>query len=359
MRTRIVLCASIVFCLASILEAQDNNWIPSSPSKKLWSDTGNWSLTVLPTTAHKAKFTSQSECVVDFDGAECHQLDLGGGPLRVIGEGVLTVNDWFIAGYGAGDVGSIEVYDGGVLNCMQRLYIGRLGEGSLTVYEDGTVNMLGQNLHVAQNAAGTGVVTLEGGSINILEGTDAHGLRNTGNNATVNFKGGIMRLRDTTANQDYLNTAVNDGVIIAYDGIGEIVIDPNEKPGFLSIRGVHPLKPFPSDDGLIPTGNVELSWTLSEPLVAGQPVSVDVYFTDNYDALAQFTDPASIQVVNNKNVTSVVVQTQAKTRYYWAIDTYFGGADDPVIGPIFSFISDNPPPVVNAGPDLVTWLGED
>jgi len=357
-----MLCISIVFCLAGILEAQVNDWVPPSPSKKLWSDADNWGLLEVPTDAHKAKFQGVSECVIDFDGAVAKNVDLGGGPLRIFGDGVLTVYDWVILGYGDNDTGDdagrLEVFDGGVLNCMQRLYIGREGEGYLTVYEGGTVNLFDQNLHVGQTAKGTGVVTLEGGTINLLEETDAQGLRNTGN-ASVNFRGGLMTLRDTTANQNYLDTAINEGVVIAYDGLGEVVIDPNEKPGFLSIRGVHPLKPFPSDDGLAKQGDVELSWTLPDPCVAGQPVHVDVYFTDDYDALAQFTDPASIQVVNNQSVTSVVVQTQAKTRYYWAVDTYVGSADDPVLGPIFSFISDNPVPVVDAGNDLVTWLGED
>ena len=347
-----------------MLEAQNNDWIPL-PGKKLWSDTDNWGLSVLPTNVHKAKFQGPSECIVDFPGAECRQLDVGGGPLRIFGEGVLTVYDWSIVGYGDTDVGDdagrLEVYNGGVLNCMQRLYIGRQGEGSLTVYEDGTVNMLGQNLHVAQTTVDTsvGVVTLEGGTINILEGTDAQGLRNTGNNATVNFKGGLMNLRGTSQNQAYIETAVADSIIIAYDGVGEVVITTDESTGIISIRGVHPLKPSPSDDGLSSPGDVELSWTLPDPLVADQPVTVDVYFTDDLTALSQFTDPTAIQVVNNQSVTSVVVQTQAKTRYYWAIDTYVGGADDPVIGPIFSFIPDNPVPVVDAGDDLVTWLGED
>jgi len=364
MRIKIVLCAGIVFCLAGILQAQDNDWIPL-PGKKLWSDPGNWSLTVLPTAANKAKFQGISECLVDFDGAVCNQLDLGGGPLRIFGEGVLTVNDWCILGYGDNDIGDdagrLEVYNGGVLNCMQRLYVGRQGEGYLTVYEDGTVNILGQHLHVAQTTLDTslGVVTLEGGSINILEGSDSHGLRNTGSNATVNFKGGLMRLRNTSANQTYLDTAINNGVIIAYDGVGEVVVTTDEEAGIISIIGVHPLKPSPSDDGLASPGDVELSWTLPDPLVAGQPVSVDVYFTDDLTALSQFTDPASIQVVNNQNVTSIVVQTQAKTRYYWAIDAYVGGPEDPVVGPIFSFFADNPVPVVDAGEDLVTWLGED
>jgi len=73
-------------------------------------------------------------------------------------------------------------------------------------------------------------------------------------------------------------------------------------------------------------------------------------------ALQQFTDPAAMQVVNKQNVTSVVVQTQAKTRYYWAVDTYIGSAQDPVFGPIFSFLADNLTPVVDTGDDVVTWL---
>jgi hypothetical protein len=363
MRMRIMLCAGIVFCLAGMLEAQDTNWVPA-PGKKLWSDADNWSNGV-PTSAGKAKFTTPDECLLDFDGAEAKNVDLGGGPLRIYGDGVLTVYDWFILGYSADDIGDnaghLEVYNGGVLNCMQRLYVGREGEGYLTVWEDGTVNVLGQHLNVAQTTLDTslGVVTLEGGSINILEGTDSQGLRNTGSNATVNFKGGLMRLRNTAANQTYLDTAVNNGVIIAYDGVGEVVVTTDEETGIISIRGVHPLKPSPSDDGLASPGAVELNWTLPDPLVAGEPVPVNVYFTDDLNALQQFTDPAAIQVVNKQAVTSIVVQAQPKTRYYWAVDAYVGGADDPVLGPIFSFYADNPAPVVDAGIDLVTWLGED
>jgi hypothetical protein len=69
-----------------------------------------------------------------------------------------------------------------------------------------------------------------------------------------------------------------------------------------------------------------------------------------------FTDPAAMRVVNQQAVTSILVQTKAKTRYYWAIDTYVGDPGDPVIGPVFSFVADNQAPRVNAGADVVTWL---
>jgi hypothetical protein len=84
-----------------------------------------------------------------------------------------------------------------------------------------------------------------------------------------------------------------------------------------------------------------------------------VYFTDDYNALWEFTDPEAIRVVGQQSVTSVGVQAQPKTRYYWAVDTYLGGADpnnNPVLGPIFSFLADNLPPEVEAGANAVTWL---
>jgi hypothetical protein len=313
----------------------------------------------VPTSGDKAQFNQPADCIVDYDGAVSNQIDLAGGPIKIVNGGVLTHYNWFIAGYGAGDVGEIagrlEVHDGGVLNSMQRFFVGREGEGHVTVYEGGTINILGQNLHVAQKAGGTGSITMEGGTINILEGSDAHGLRHTGN-AIINFRGGTINLRDTTQNQDYLAGVIGDGTMKAYDGVGEVIVDPNETPGTLTVRGLHPLKPVPSDDGAVSAGTVELSWTLPDPFVPGGPVTVDVYFTDNLQALQQFTDPAAIQVVNKQNVTSVVVQTQPKVRYYWAVDAYIGDPNDPIYGPIFSFVADNLPPVVDAGNDVVTWL---
>ena len=50
------------------------------------------------------------------------------------------------------------------------------------------------------------------------------------------------------------------------------------------------------------------------------------------------------------------MQAQPKTQYYWAVDTYVGDPNDPIIGSIFSFTADRMPPTVDVGADLVTWL---
>ncbi|MHC4728086.1 MAG: hypothetical protein ACYS17_12755, partial [Planctomycetota bacterium] len=363
MRTQILLCVAIVFCMAGVTAAQTStNW--AAPKSGLWSEASNWAGSTMPSASIKAFFNGESECIVDYAEAETWQIDLAGGPLKVIDGGILTIIDWFILGYQEGDVGDgagiLEVYDGGVVNSMVRLYVGFRGEGFLRIYEGGTVNIHTQLFGVGQQPGGNGVVELEGGTLNLLEATGPESLHLDLDTAehSIDFRGGAMILPNTTQNIDHINWAIGAGVIKAYGGVGEVVISPADTSGMIEVRGVHPFQPSPTDDGLSSSGQVELSWTLPDPVVSGQPVSVDVYFTDDLEALKQFTDPEAMKVVNSQNVTSVVVQTQPKTRYYWAIDSYIGSDTDPVYGPIFSFVVDNMPPKVDAGTDVVTWLAD-
>ena len=132
----------------------------------------------MPSASIKAFLNGESECIVDFAEAETWQIDLAGGPLKIVDGGVLTVIDWLILGYQAGDVddgaGVLEVYDGGVLDSMVRLYIGYRGEGYLRIYEGGTVNVHSQTFGVGQQPGGNGVVELEGGILNLLGSTGLH-----------------------------------------------------------------------------------------------------------------------------------------------------------------------------------------
>jgi hypothetical protein len=87
---------------------------------------------------------------------------------------------------------------------------------------------------------------------------------------------------------------------------------------------------------------------------------VDVYFTDDYDALYNFTDPAAIQIVNHQNdVSSIGVSTVKGTRYYWEVDVDRNGdgvLSDDEYGVIFSFVADNAPPMVSTDGKIDTVL---
>ncbi len=195
-------------------------------------------------------------------------------------------------------------------------------------------------------------VNLKGGTISaniflMREKDDAVG--------TMDVGGGMLTIDgdETSLVQGY----IDNGWITFYDGDGTPHFDYDvTNPGLTTLTAVHMLNPDPANRVIVTPGAVELSWTLPDPCVPGQPVSVDVYFADDYDALWNFTDPEAIKVVSNQNATSVVLQTQTKTRYFWAVDTYIGSDNDPILGPIFSFLADNAPPSVNASPDISTFL---
>jgi len=293
------------------------------------------------------------------DGAGC---DRDGTKLEIT-DGMTALCKGFMLGmYGATNEAEIS---GGTLTCNW-LNVGRAnqngGNGYLKV-TGGEINISGNlmipnqfDTCVDPNRIGVAHLDLFGGTIscsNITIGN--HQVGKNGGVGSMDITAGTLIVNGDNASK--VQGYIDEGWITTYGGNGTLHLDYDvTNEGQTTMKAVHMLNPNPADGGLASAGDVELSWTLPDPCVPGQPVPVDVYFTDDLQALKMFTDPAAIQVVSKQNVTSVVVQTQPKARYYWAVDTYVGSAEDPVFGPIFSFVADNVPPKVDAGKDLVTWL---
>jgi len=356
MKNRIALCLSVCLCLGGGLRA-DTRW--TGARSNLWSDPANWTNGV-PNADQKAQFANASapECILDIAGAQARQLAVGdnsGGRLRLVA-GNLTVMDWSIIGYAQANTGEQAghlVVEGGVLNCQARLYIGFQGEGNLTVDKDGVVNVYNQASGIGQEKTGNGNLYLKGGTMNLWAGGSSLNLY-TGK-AHIDFSGGTLTLTNTAQNRDNLNRAIADRLITAYDGTGKVIVDTAGTPGRIVVTGLHSLLPLPADGSNVSAGAVELKWLLPDPCQPGKPVLADVYFGTDPD----FPLGGSVltpQIVKQKSVSSTIVQTKPKTRYYWAVDLYFGNAQDPVFGPIFSFVADNLVPVVNVGDDVVAWL---
>jgi len=309
----------------------DVKWNDST-GDHLWGTPENWATGAVPTTA---------------DGYV--RIFMVPGP-TIIANDVAVVSGIHLGNDNSGEAGALTV-DGGSLTLDGGSFnLGYKGSGTLNM-TDGTITITNV-LKIARDPTAIGHVNLDGGIIST-------------NNFIMRDKAGSVGTMDVRAgtliiNGDRLSLVqgyIDNGWITAYDGDGTLNLDYNvTNEGKTTLKAIHNLRPYPADGGLASPGELELSWTLPDPCVPGQPVPVDVYFTDDLESLEYFTDPAAIQVVNKQNVTSVVVQTQPKTRYYWAVDTYIGSAQDPVFGPIFSFVADNLPPVVDAGADVVTWL---
>ncbi len=348
MYTKLNYLISLVLILSLVghVQAATSNWTDGDPNDHLWSSPDNWD--EYPSTiGHWVKIVNgEAGATLASEGAICQKMHVGGD---------LT----------------FTVMDGATLTMPQDLVVGRGGAGTFNMM-GGTIN-IGRDFEFGFND--TANVNMTGGTIIVTRDLE---LPKTGNEqtghldlhggtlivnrnllitdgGTMDIKNGILILDDDVVS--VVQGFLDNGWITAYSGDGSIQMDYDvTNEGQTTVKAIHKLNPNPVDGSTVAAGQMELSWTLPDPCVPNQPVNVDVYFTDDWEALYSFTDPDSIRVVNNENVTSVVVQTQLYTQYYWAVDTYVGGGNDPILGPIFSFLAENIPPKVNVGDDLTTWL---
>jgi hypothetical protein len=253
--------------------------------------------------------------------------------------GTLTL-DWSHIGEDDGGYGTVNM-NSGTITTGDGLTVGDWGSGTLNM-TGGTIRVGETFIIAGASPTATGHVNLDGGTItagNLVMRDDEGAV------GTMDVRAGTLIINGDAVSvvQGYIDNVW----ITGYDGQGTLNLDYDvTNEGKTTLTATPLLNPNPSDG-------------VPDPCVPGEAVQVDVYFTDDWAALYSFTDPAAIQVVSMQNVTSVVVQTQPKTQYYWAVDTYLGGNDpnnNPAFGPIFSFVADNLPPEVDAGSDVVTWL---
>ena len=325
-------------------------WSDGGPDH-LWSTIANWRSTAIPTNLDSVSIDDPEDTHCEIrDGitAECETLRVGNGSVATnldISGGSLTAAGAYVGVDNSSGHGIVNISGG--LFSTGSLQVGWRGIG--------TINMTGGIIELSDNLVvpglnGSGVVNLNGGTINASE------LRLTSDLGLLDITKGTLILDGNDL--EIVQTNIDNGRLTAYEGQGEVNVDYDvTNAGKTTLTATPLLKPNPIDGGSLSPGQVELGWTLPDPILPGVPVSVDVYFTDDLEALVQFTDPDAIRVISKQGVSSVFVQTQPKTLYYWAVDVYYSPDIPPVYGPTFTFFTDNQPPVVQFEKDLVTtWL---
>jgi len=332
--------------LTGTASAAQDRW--TGAISQLWSNPGNWTLGAVPGAADKAQVVDGGFCILDSDAGTIRNVSIeggGAGHLRLVDGAKLAVSDWSIIGYaGAPETPHLLEVFGGVYNANMRMFVGFQGRGMLVVDYAGVVNLNAQEFGIGEDSGGDGRVEVRGGSLNLLS-TSAQPLRfraGANSKASMDFSGGVMTETFSQARANTINTNITNGAITAYGGVGTVVVET--VGANLLVKGMHPLNPVPADGDSVLAGNLTLSWTVA----AGTPV--DVWFGTS----AEFA--ATDQVVKKQVVTSVTVKVERKKRYFWAVDTYAAGAQDPDYGPIFDFYVDNLAPKVDAGADVPTWL---
>ena len=350
MCTRLIKLISfvLVLSLAGNVQAKDTQFRNADPGDSLWSTPGNWD-NGLPIVGDWAKIRGGAPgATIANDVGEVLKIAIGydeGSALTVVDGGSLTTDQDVVVGRNSD--GTLNMM-GGTIDCRRDLELGYNNPAVLNM-TGGTI-IVGRDVELPKSGNGqTTHVDLHGGTLIVNDDLLM------GDGGTMDITAGTLIIDANVVStvQGY----IDNGWITAYGGNGTAHVDYDvTNPGQTTVYAIHKLNPNPVNGSIVAAGEVELSWTLPDPCTPGQPVPVDVYFTHDLDKLMQFTDPASMQVVSQSNVTSVAVQTVPKTRYYWAVDTYIGDPNDPIFGPIFSFLAGNVPPKVDAGADAVSWV---
>lgn len=335
MKTRMIFLIGsvLVLSLLSPVQAQDATWTDAIEDH-LWSTPDNWS--EFPTDAHWAKIRNGLPGpTIDFEGAVARRVHVGyaeGGALTVDGGTLVIGADDLLLGKNDGD---------GVLNMIS---------GSIDVARDfevgggnpGTVNMtggmitVGDDLMIPEVAGTEAIVNLNGGTISLS------GDLTMGESGILDITAGTLIIdgNAVSAVQGYIDS----GWITPYEANGTLVLDYDPNEDRTSLQAIHKFKPVPADGSLTAPGTQALEWTVDEG------TTVDVWFGTQED-LSDFD-----KIVDQKTATTVNITTVAKQRYFWAVDTYAPGVEEPNFGPIFSFLADNAAPEVDAGDDAVAWL---
>jgi hypothetical protein len=267
--------------------------------------------------------------------------DVNNGPLVWSGSPDANAQYVKVGGTSGGSVfGTLKIQDGGRLDVAQYMYVGwdsssvRSGELYMT---GGTLNLgyvtpASGNLTVAARYTGTwGIVRMYGGVINVpatflianesgttgkvylYGGTiNAHVFGIGAGSASMDITAGKLVV-DGNVVAD-IDDLVTGGVITAYDGDGDVIVDYNSVSGKTTVTGylATPEAKNPSPiDGATGVGLDEtLSWT------AGQgATSHDVYFGT--------ANPPPF-IGNQPETTFDPGTLDASTTYYWQIDEVSG-----------------------------------
>lgn len=353
MSKKLVCLFSLILTLVPVgkVRAATRTWDDGGPDS-LWSTAQNWSANTPPTSNDMAKIGSLPGPTVANNGAVADTIPVADGSstaaLTVAG-GTLTTTRWLILGYGEGSNGTVNM-ESGAINVGTHLYVGFDGSGTLNM-NGGTITIT-DFFQIPMRALGTGHVNLHGGTIT----TRIFLMRSAGSVGTMDITAGTLIIdgdqRQTV--QGY----IDNGWITAYadyPSAGRVEVTYDSETNKSTLKGIHPLEPDPATESTVSVSVSRLSWTLPDPAGPGGIVDCDVYFGTSPDV------EANPKIVARQAVESVSVTLTPLTTYYWAIDVYdssISGAQPIMLSPIFTFNTNNQPPVVDAGDDIATWQEE-
>lgn len=352
MMRNVILCA-MVLVTGGLVQAATYRFVGTVDN--LWSNIGNWTVDGNPAPGLPGENDDvriNASCLLDYDAGVVNSLQIGSG-----GPGDLTVDggDIFVsAGGGLGAVGwdseGMLTINSGTVHFTENMTIGcwankgtlimnggRLWSSKiyLSIYDDGGV-FADSLVQLNRGVIEAYYIEIKGGQFDIGNGQ-------------------LLIWYDDAGVQQY----IANGFITAFDGEGTVIFDPIAFPS--SITAEHNMHPAPDFYEVVPAGVVELSWDNLDPNHPGASVIVDVWFgTDPNRLGTNYQKVLADEDVTDQIRSSVLVNAPQAGLYYWQVDTD-NGADpnNKTASTVFVFEATvNLPPKVDAGSNMITWVGE-
>lgn len=242
------LCLLICFVLLLVITSQSFaetiDWTNADPNDNLWRTPGNWDLNRVPSVASgdRARIVLQSPngCIIDYTHTGVNAAEAGivnvantgnAGDLLMTG-GKLTLDGHFRVGQGS--FGRFDVY-GGTVTGVDRLVIGQEVSGTGIVTIDG--GSIAMRVIQVGISSGVGTLNMHSGTIDI---TQLHIGRGTGN-GKVNMSGGTINIAQFLAVGKTVNPNPGAGSLEITGGKinigGKLNVGLNESTGHIQLDG--------------------------------------------------------------------------------------------------------------------------
>lgn len=401
MKKTSVVCVAVILLMASLAGAS-TVWNPAGndinpPDTGDWSVAENWSNGV-PTLARygnpndaadetgKAQFFgTKAECQVTTPDAVVWWLVTGDNqpmsdPIRIMNGGTLTINSGRVAHIGYNSDSHIVVEKGGSLIFGNHLWMARNKKNPAEPYTS-TIDINGGYVRVDEmlglnwnsHALNTARINVNSGILSLHNFNDTRSIG--GSNPASDAGSGIDirygKIVFDGIHSQKLTDELADGRITGFGLVGNVVVE--EIDGNTTITGIDPMEASPTyDEEDVYYEDVTLSWKNQDPNNAGAPL-VNVWFgqLDEGETEPNKTSPLYNLIVENEpwsEYMSVLVGEldEASGIYFLEVGTYYWQVELvnlPVpdrISTLYSFTTtDDLPPEVDAGLNVVTWIGKE
>ena len=287
------------------------------------------------------------------------------GTMIIDAGGVVNSTGWLmIAG---NSIVKGEAYVGGVLNSEGHLWMatGSDSVATLDIYDGGEVNV-GQNIGLGtvnanDPSGGVATINVHGGVLDLYQWSNTGSIQD-GSVIDIEFGTVIVGGNRVNAAEDYAAA----GKITAFGGESTLNIVYDSGTNKTTITANDPFEAYPAmgQEDIYYEG-VELSWKNKEPnWIGATDPKVTVWFGQVEEGETEPNKAGGLytKVLENEpwsEYMSVAVDTPVAGTYYWQVELVDSFLDAPDSRIYHFTTTDNAPPTVDAGADIVSWAGKE